>query len=248
LAKNLEQHLRAYADDVLEIKEEKCQLVSKSEENFSVKTDKGTYEAKAILIATGSHRKKLAVPGADKFENKGVTYCATCDGPLFADMDVAIVGGGNAGFETSVELLAYAKSVVLLHHRDEFKADSVTVKKVLSNPKMHAITNVEPLEVKGDKFVTGIVYKNKETDEKVELPVQGIFVEIGAMPTTEFAKDLIAINDFGQIAINPKNQRASILGVWAAGDCTDGLYHQNNIAAGDAIKAIEDIYMWLSTK
>ncbi|MFA6552522.1 MAG: FAD-dependent oxidoreductase [Candidatus Paceibacterota bacterium] len=249
LAKNLEAHLRAYADDTLEIKSgEKCKEVSKTSDGFLVKTDSGEYLAKTVLIATGSHRKKLNVPGADKFENKGVTYCASCDGPLFTDMDVVVVGGGNAGFETAAELLAYTKSVVLLHYRDEFKADPVTVKKILSNPKMHAILNAEITEVIGDKFVTGVSYKNKETGDKINLPAQGIFVEIGALPTTDFAKDLVNRNEKGQIIIDPKSQRTSVEGVWAAGDCTDGLYHQNNIAAGDAVKAIEDIYMWLNAK
>ena len=182
---------------------------------------------------------------ADRFEHNGITYCASCDGPLFAGLDVAVVGGGNAGFETAAQLLAYCKSVMLLHRGDEFKADPVTVKKVLANPKMHALLNAEILSVEGDRAVTGLVYRTKEKPDKQTLPVQGIFVEIGSVPSTEFVKELVELDKYGQIVVDPRNQRASIAGVWAAGDVTDGLYHQNNIAAGDAVKALEDIYLYL---
>ncbi len=250
LAENLKEHLKAYASDIVDIHEGELaiEITKISEGGFLIKTDKGEYEAKTILIATGSSRRKLAVPGADAYENKGIVYCASCDGPLFADMDVAVIGGGNAGFETAAQLLAYCKSVVLLHKNDEFKADPVTVKKVLSNPKMHAVLNTEILEVKGSQFVETLVYKEKDKNEKVELPVSGIFVEIGSLPATAFAAKLVALDKIGQVIVDPRNQRTSVEGVWSAGDCTNGLYHQNNIAAGDAVKALEDIYMHLHGK
>lgn len=247
LGEMLKKHLQAYAADIVDIKEDELVAkVEKTEGGFSVRTESGkTFEAKTVLITAGSHRRKLDVPNADKFEHNGITYCASCDGPVFADLDVAVVGGGNAGFETAAQLLAYCKSVALLHRGDEFKADPVTVKKVLANPKMHAILNAEIVEVEGDKAVTGLVYRTKEKPEKVTLPVQGIFVEIGSVPSTEFVKGLIELDKYGQIVVDPRNQRASVAGVWAAGDVTDGLYHQNNIAAGDAVKALEDIYLFV---
>lgn len=249
LASSLKEHLKAYAEDIVDIREgELAQNIEKTENGFSITTDKSSYKAKTVLIATGSSRRKLNVPGAEQFENKGIVYCASCDGPLFADMDVAVIGGGNAGFETAAQLLAYCKSVVLLHKNDEFKADPVTVKKVLSNPKMHAVLNTEILEVKGSQFVEAIVYKEKETGNKVELPVSGIFVEIGSVPATAYASKLVELDKIGQVVVDPRNQRTSVDGVWAAGDCTNGLYHQNNIAAGDAVRALEDIYMWLHGK
>ena len=249
LAKNLEAHLRAYAGDIVEIKEgELAEKITEEKGVFHIKTSSKEYDAKTILVVSGSRRRKLNVPGADNLEHKGITYCASCDGPLFAGMDVAVIGGGNAGFETAAQLLAYAKSVVLLHKNDEFKADPITIKKVLSNPKMHAILNVDIAEVKGDKFVSGLVYQNKETGEKTELAVQGIFVEIGSVPSTEFALDLVDHTKYNQIIIDPKTQRTSKSGIWAAGDCTDALYHQNNIAAGDAVRALEDIYYYLHAK
>ncbi len=246
LGKSLKKHLLAYADDVLVLKEgELVEKIEKKAKSFSVKTNKAAYEAKAVLITTGSRRRKLATPGADKFENKGVTYCASCDGPLFAGMDVAVVGGGNAGFETAAQLLAYAKSVTLLEYADTYKADALTVEKVLANKKMTGLSGVEILEIKGNKFVSGLSYKNRKTGKVKELSVQGIFVEIGALPATEFAKGIVEMNKLGNIVADPRNQRTSVEGIWAAGDCTDGLYHQNNIAMGDAVKALEDIYLWL---
>ncbi len=257
LAENLKKHLRVYAEDTVTIREgEMVTSITKNQEtitkpketSFLLTTDKGEYTAKTLLIATGSSRRKLNVPGAEKYENKGIVYCASCDGPLFADMDVVVIGGGNAGFETSAQLLAYAKSVVLLHRRDEFKADPVTVKKVLGNPKMHAVLNAEIVEVRGGQFVESIVYKERETGNKVELKATGIFVEVGSIPATDFVSKLVELDSFGQIVVDPKNQRTTLDGVWSAGDCTNGLYHQNNIAAGDAVKALEDIYMYLHAK
>ena len=249
LANNFKEHLKAYAGDVVTIREGVLvETVEKTDGKFFIKTKNENYETKTVLIATGSGRRKLTVPGAEKYENKGIVYCASCDGPLFAEMDVAVIGGGNAGFETAAQLLAYAKSVVLLHRGDEFKADPVTVKAVLSNPKMHAILRVEILEVKGAEFVQEIVYREKDSGNKVEMSVQGIFVEIGSLPATDFVSKLVERNQFSNIIVDPKNQRTSVEGIWAAGDCTDGLYHQNNIAAGDAVKALEDIYMYLHAR
>lgn len=248
-AKALEAHLRAYASDVVDIRVgEPCIALERIPGGFSIKTDITSYQAKTVLITTGSTRRKLAIPGADTYEHKGITYCASCDGPLFEGQDVAVIGGGNAAFESAAQLLAYCKSVTLLNRSDEFKADPVTVKKVLSNPKMHALTGVTPAEVKGDKFVKTLIYRDKDSGAVKELAVTGIFVEIGSIPATSFAKDLITVDTFGRIVVDPKTQTTSVEGIWAAGDATDGLYHQNNIAAGDAIKALEDIYIHLHTK
>lgn len=249
LAKKLENHLRAYSENIVEIKTgERGEKISKIEGGFDVKTNKDTYQAKTILVATGSHRRKLEALGADKFEHKGITYCASCDGPIFKDKDVVVIGGGNAGFESAAQLLAYTKSVTLLHRSPEFRADPVTVDAVLKNPKMKAVRNASTVEVLGDSFVSGLIYEDVTTKERHEIKAEGIFVEVGAVPTTEYVKDLVELTEYNQVKVDPKNQRASVEGVWAAGDCTDGLYHQNNIAAGDAVKALEDIYVYLKTK
>lgn len=218
-------------------------------DSFSVKTESGQeFETKTILITSGSGRRQLSAKNADKLEHKGLTYCASCDGPLFEGMDVAVIGGGNAGFETAAQLLAYCKSVTLINRSDTFRADEITIEKVLANPKMKAIKNADILEVKGEKFVEGLIYKDMTTGKVVELPVSGIFVEIGQIPNTNFAKNLVPLDQFNRIKINPLNQKTEIPGIWAAGDCTDVLYHQNNIAAGDAVRALEDIYLSIHTK
>jgi alkyl hydroperoxide reductase subunit F len=249
LARNLRNHLLAYAGDFLTVKEgEYVSLVQKNGEFFNVKTDKAEYTSKTILVATGSTRRKLSVPGAAEFDNKGLTYCASCDGPLFAGQDVVVIGGGNAAFESAAQLLAYCKSVTLLNRSEKFKADEITINKLKQNPKFRIITNAETLEIKGDKFVNAIIYKNLNTGETTELPVGAVFVEIGLIPTTSFVKDIIRLNTIGQIPVDPRTQQSEVSGIWAAGDCTDGLYHQNNIASGDAVKALEDIYVNIHTK
>ena len=250
LAKTLEAHLRAYAGEVVDLKiGERATKIEKGTDNFVITTSKGSYEAQAVLIATGGARRKLEVQGAAAFENKGLTYCASCDGPLFAGQDVVVVGGGNAGFESAAQLLAYCKSVTLVHRGAAFdKADPATVEAVLKHPNMKALTLSAPVEITGDTFVSGVVVKNITTGETSTVHATGVFVEIGMIPSTDYAKGLVELDQIGRIVTNPKNQHTSVEGVWAAGDCTDELYHQNNIAAGDAVKALEDIYFWIKAK
>jgi alkyl hydroperoxide reductase subunit F len=157
-------------------------------------------------------------------------------------MDVAVIGGGNAGFESAAQLLAYVKSVTLLEYAPEFKADAVTVEKVLANHSMKALPNVEVLEVQGEKMVSGIRFKDRATGEETTLPVQGVFVEIGMVPNTGFVDGLVEYDAYKKVKVDPRTQQTSCKGIWAAGDCTDGLYAQNNIAVGDAVKAVEDLY------
>jgi alkyl hydroperoxide reductase subunit F len=249
LATDMKNHLLAYSKDIVDIKEgERAEKIEKIDGGFSIITNKGSYEADAVLVAVGSKRRQLTAVGADTFEHKGVMYCASCDAPIFGGMDVAVVGGGNAGFESVSQLVAYAKSVTMINRRDEYRADPVTIQKVLSNPKVTTIINSEIVEIKGDNFVKSIVIKNNVTGETKEIPMQGIFVEIGAIPNTDMVKDLIELDKIGAIKINPLTQQTSLSGIWAAGDCTNVLYHQNNIAAGDGVKALEDIYVNLNSK
>lgn len=253
LVKNFEKHLKAYSNDIVLIKEgESCEKIERTAGNFKITTSKNSYEAKTILITTGSFRKKLEVIGADKFEHKGLTYCASCDGPLFAGQDVIVVGGGNSAFESASQLLAYCKSVTLINRSDKFRADPVTMETVSKNSHFKIIKNAFPKEVLGEKFVDGFVYTDTLTKKDTKLDVTGIFVEIGSVPTTYFAKDLVKMDEWQHIIVDPRTQRADLMdggsGIWSAGDCTDGLYHQNNIAAGDAVKALEDIYLFLKAK
>ena len=249
LAKDLEAHVKEYADDVLDIENDKVEKVEKVDGGVRVTTENGKIvTAQALLVATGSYRRKLQAKDAEKFEHKGLTYCASCDGPLFSGKDVIVIGGGNAGFETAAQLLAYVKSVTLIDYGEKFKAEQITIQKVLEHPNMTALNNIETLAIKGEMMVSAIVYKDRKTGEKIERPVDGIFIEIGQIPNTHFVEDIIELTDYKQVKIDPRTQRTSVDGIWAAGDCTDILYHQNNIAVGDAVRALEDIYVYLKAK
>lgn len=251
LAKAFKAHIDAVKGDFVsvEIGQRVTSVTQSADKSFAVKTNNGNeYSAKAVLVATGAGRRRLDIPGADKFEHKGVTYCASCDGPLFGGQDVVVIGGGNAGFETAAQLLAYAKSVALIHKHKEFKADPITVEKVTAHENMTVITNAEPTAVLGDKFVSGLTYTDKASGESHTLNVSGVFVEIGVVPNTDFVGDLLELDPIKRVKVDPRNQRTNVDGVWAAGDCTDELYHQNNIAAGDGVKALEDIYIWVKTR
>ena len=247
LAKSFKNHVLEYAGEILQIKE--GALAKKIEgvaNNFTVTTDKNeTFQSRAILIATGSKRRTLETKGASEFENKGVTYCASCDGLLFSGEDVIVVGGGNAAFETAAQLLAYCKSVTLINRTDSFKADQITVNQTLKDPKFRAIKNCDMLEIFGADFVEGMTIKHNEDGTEEKISAKGIFVEIGQLPNSDFVKDFVTLTPGGQIVIDPRTQQTSVQGVWSAGDVTDVLYHQNNIASGDAVRALEDMYIWL---
>lgn len=248
LAKSLKNHLEAYAKDIVDIISDKhVAKVSKAVDGYTVELENGdTHSAIAVLVSSGSTRRRLDIPGADNFEHKGVTYCASCDGPIFAGQDVVVVGGGNAGFETAAQLLAYAKSVTLLHRGDAYKADPVTVEKVLAHPNMTGVLNAIPTAVTGEKFVSGLTYTVQ--GETKTLAVTGIFVEIGMIPNTDLVADVVERDQYNRIIIDPWTQKTSATNIWAAGDCTNVKYHQNNISAGDAVKALEDIYVTLKAK
>lgn len=243
LAEALKSHVMEYKGDILTVAEnEFVTSLSGSEGDFTVTTEKNTFKGKTVLITTGSSRKKLEVPGAVEFENKGITYCASCDGPLFSGMDVVVVGGGNAGFESAAQLLAYCKSVTLLS-RSEPRADAITVEKLKARENFKLVTNAVPKSIQGSTFVESITYVKTDTNEEVTFPVSAVFVEIGPIPATDFAKDIVERTAINTIKIDPRTQESSTKGIWAAGDCTDVLYNQNNIAAGDAVRALEDIYL-----
>jgi len=249
LAKSFEKHLQYYNDgETLTLQSgRRVKSVTKSNDNtFSVIDSKDeVFITKTVLITTGSARRKLKAIGAERLDHKGLTYCATCDGPLFSGMDVVVVGGGNAGFESAAQLSAYCKSVTILHRGASFKADPITVEKVLLKENVKATLNAQTTEVTGENFVDGLVYKNTLTDTEHSVSVSGVFVEIGQIPNSGIVEGVVNMTPINQIEINPWTQRTSVTGIWAAGDVTNVKYHQNNISAGDAVKALEDIYNYL---
>ena len=251
LAKKLEDHLRAQEDieivdpDVVS-KVEKIKPDASGVVHFKVTTREGKiFDTRTVFIASGSRRRKLGVPKEKEFEGKGVVYCSTCDAPIFKNKVVAVVGGGNSGLEAVVDLFPYASKIYLLHRRDELKGDPTTQEDVVSNPKVEVILNAETQEILGGKMVSGLKYKDTKTGEVKELNVEGVFVEIGSVPNSEIVKGLAELNKRGEIVVDHKTQATSETGIWAAGDITDVLYKQNNISAGDAVKAVLNVYDYL---
>lgn len=244
LAKQLEEHLRA--QEGIDIIEEKVEQVVKKEDGFSVKTaSEKEYGTKAVIICSGGRHRHLNVPGEDKFVGKGVAFCSTCDAPFFKGKDVAVVGAGNAGLEAVLDLVPYANKIYLIARGDKIKGDQSTHEDVLGCGKAEVIYNAEIKEILGDKFISGLKYADNVSGEEKEIAIQGMFVEIGTVPNSDMVKGLVELNDRGEIKVDARTGRASVQGVWAAGDVTDLPYKQSNIAVGDAARAMLNAYSYL---
>lgn len=258
LAKALTDHLMA--QEGIEIKmPEKALSTKEIQDGFSaqggpaegweVTTDKGnSYQGKTLIIASGGRRRRLGVPGEDKFEGKGVAYCSICDAPLFKGKAVAVVGGGNAGFEAAIDLLPYATKIYILEFGAEPKADAITQEQVKKSPLVTIITNAQSKEILGDNFVSGLKYVDRTTNEEKLLEVGGVFVQIGSQSNSEIVKGLVDVNKYGEIMVDHKTYATSKPGIFAAGDVTDAAFKQNNIAVGDGIKAALSAYAYLLQK
>lgn len=253
LARKFEEHVRSFSDvvdiklpeRVLHVRSIKC-----SEEthicDFEVKTEAGNiYEGKTVILAAGARRRKLGVLGEETFNGKGVAYCSTCDAPLFAGKDVAVVGAGNAGLEAVVDLFPYAKKIYLIVRGDSLKGDPVTQEEIKNHPQVEIIYNAETQEILGGTFVNSLRYKDVKTGDEKMLAIGGVFVEIGSVPNSEMAKDLVKLDQWAQVMIDSKHASTSHPGVFAAGDITDDPYKQNNISAGDGVKAALAAYSYL---
>lgn len=257
LAKKFEEHVRFYEEVVdikmpekaVEVKPVSCEDKTQNCD-FEVKTAQGnTYRGKALILATGARRRRLGVPGENRLEGKGVSFCSTCDAPLFSGKKVAVIGGGNAGLEAVEDLFPYASEIWLLEYSDKIKGDPVTFEEIKKNPKLkEVILNAETVEFLGDKMLTGLRYKDRKSGTEKEFNVEGVFIEIGSVPNSEIVKDLVELDQWGQVRINSKYGTTSHPGIFAAGDITDDPYKQNNISAGDAVKAALTAYNYLSKR
>jgi len=247
LVKKFVGHLKKFE---IEIKEGKnVREVKKAGEGFEVVLEDGEkLEAKTIIIASGKNPRPLKVPGEDKFLGKGVTYCSVCDTPLFKNKYVVVIGGGNAGLDTALDLTKYANKIYVLEFGKKFRGDESTQEKLKASGKVEMITNAATKEIKGDKFVESLVYEDKKISKAKELKVQGVFVEIGYVPSSGFIKDLVEFNKRGEIVINPKDNSTKAPGVFATGDVTDVVYKQIIIAAGEGVKAALSVYNFLQNK
>lgn len=205
----------------VEIKPEKAVDAKKTADGFEVRTTEGVYKSKTIILATGAQARKLGVPGEAEFLNKGLAYCATCDGPLFKNKVVAVLGGGDSAARAVLFLTAYAKKLYLIHRREELRAEPVLQERALAIANLTPVWNTVVEEVKGDKIVRTLKLKNLKTGEVSELPVEGVFVEIGHAPATELAEKLGVELEKGFVKTD-KNGSTNIPGVFAAGDLTNG--------------------------
>jgi alkyl hydroperoxide reductase subunit F len=245
LAKKLEEHVRAQ-ESVEIITNEKVSQLKEEKGVFEVITESSkNFKAKSLIIASGGRRRKLAVKGEAEFEGKGVFYCSICDAPMMQNKRAAVVGGGNAGLEAVIDLLPYAEKIYLLNLAETLKGDPLTQEKILKEPKVKVINKAQTQEIFGKQFVEGLKYKDLSSGEVKELEVEGVFVEIGSVPNSEFAKAIVELNGRGEIIIDHRTGATSKEGVFAAGDVTDEAYKQNNIAVGDAVKAALSAYNYL---
>jgi alkyl hydroperoxide reductase subunit F len=232
LVAHLEEHVKEYDVDVM--KAQKAVGVRKTDSGLTeVELSNGAVlSGKSVILATGARWREMNVPGEQEYRNKGVAYCPHCDGPLFRGKKVAVIGGGNSGIEAAIDLAGIVEHVTVLEFSDTLRADAVLVKKAESLPNVEIIKQAMTTEVLGDgQRVTGLQYKDRETDETHIVELAGIFVQIGLVPNTEFLKDTVTLTERGEVVIDDHGQ-TSIPGIFAAGDCTNVPYKQIIISMG----------------
>ena len=233
LAANLENHVKQYNIDVIDSQRAKS---LEKKDLIEVELESGAVlKSRTVIIATGARWRNIGVPGEQEFRNKGVTYCPHCDGPLFEGKDVAVIGGGNSGIEAAIDLAGIVNHVTVLEFLPELKADSVLQDRLYSLPNVTVIKNAATKEITGDGKVEGITYVDRETNEEHHIELQGVFVQIGLVPNTEWLEGTLEL-DRGQIVVDERGM-TSIPGVFAAGDCTNSPYKQIVISMGSGATA-----------
>jgi alkyl hydroperoxide reductase subunit F len=234
LAASLEEHVKEYDIDVMNLQRakrlEKKDLIEVELENSAV------LKSKTVILATGARWRNIGVPGEAEFKNKGVAYCPHCDGPLFEGKDVAVIGGGNSGVEAAIDLAGIVKHVTVLEFMPELKADAVLQERLYSLPNITVLKNVQTKKITGTDKVDGITYIDRETGEEHHIKLQGVFVQIGLVPNTDWLEGTVERNRFGEIIVD-KRGATNIPGVFAAGDCTDSAYKQIIISMGSGATA-----------
>ena len=238
LARALEEHVREYEVDIMNL-QRASQLIPAGEDGLHrVQFENGgELKAKTLILATGARWREMNVPGEQEYRGRGVAYCPHCDGPLFKGKRVAVIGGGNSGVEAAIDLAGIVAHVTLLEFGEELRADAVLQRKLNSLPNVRVLKMAQTTEVKGDgQKVTGLVYKDRTNDELHNVELEGIFVQIGLLPNSEWLKGTLELSRFGEIIVDAKGQ-TSIPGVFAAGDVTTVPYKQIVIAVGEGAKA-----------
>jgi alkyl hydroperoxide reductase subunit F len=242
LAATLEEHVKNYNVDIMSAHRakslEKKELIEVTLENGVV------LKSKTVILSTGARWRNVGVPGEVEFKNKGVAYCPHCDGPLFKGKDVAVIGGGNSGIEAAIDLAGIVNHVTVLEFMPELKADAVLQQRLYSLPNVTVLKNVQTNEITGSNKVEGISYKNRETGEISQIVLQGVFVQIGLVPNTEWLGDSIERNRMGEIVVDNHNA-TNVPGVFAAGDCTNSHYKQIIISMGSGATAALSAFDYL---
>ena len=240
LAAKFEEHMRRF-DIALKENEEAVEL-KKIDDKILVRTNKVSYETKTAIIASGKRSRELNVPGEKEFRNKGLTYCATCDAPLFSGKVVAVIGGGNSALDAALQLIKIAKHTYIINIASSLSGDAIMREKINESEIVTVFNNTQVTAIFGDKMVTGIKIKREGKEE--DLAVQGVFIEIGLIPNSEFAQG-IERNQSQEIKVNCHNE-TNIPGVFAAGDVTDVPEKQIIIAAGEGSKAALSVFRYLA--
>jgi NADH-dependent peroxiredoxin subunit F len=234
----LEAQVRHYGVDIMNL-QRAGQLIAAGEDGLvQVQMDNGaTLKARTVILSTGARWRNVNVPGEAEYKNKGVAYCPHCDGPLFKGKRVAVIGGGNSGVEAAIDLAGIVAHVTLVEFADQLKADAVLVDKLKSLPNVTIHVNAQTTEITGDgSKVNGLSFKDRASGAEQTVPLEGVFVQIGLVPNTEFLKGTVELSKFGEIVVDAKGH-TNVPGVFAAGDCTTVPYKQIVIAAGEGAKA-----------
>jgi len=245
LAQVFEEHVQKYTEETVTIKsDEEAQSITQEGAFFSVKTRQAVYSSKTVIVASGKRSRELGVPGEAAFKNKGVTYCATCDGPVFTGKDVAVIGGGNSALDATLQLLNIAKTITVINNATALGGEAIMREKVEQAPHVEILNQTEVKQIEGEVFVKRLVVNQKGQDRKIEL--QGIFVEIGLAPNSDFGIALQK-NKNSEIMVDNRN-RTNIPGIFAAGDVTDVPEKQIVVAAGEGAKACLSAIRYLQTR
>jgi len=227
------QHVREYEVDVMNLQRAKALKPAGADGLIEVALENGgVLKGKSVVLSTGARWRSMNVPGEEQYRTKGVAYCPSCDGPLYKGKRVAVIGGGNSGIEAAIDLAGVVAHVTVLEFMPELKADAVLQKKLASLPNVQVIVNAQTTEVLGDgSKVNALSYKDRVSGEARQLAVEGIFVQIGLLPNTDWLKGTVELNKMGEIVVDARGQ-TSVPGVYAAGDCTTTPFKQIVIAAG----------------
>ncbi|PIZ87824.1 MAG: hypothetical protein COX92_00280 [Candidatus Nealsonbacteria bacterium CG_4_10_14_0_2_um_filter_40_15] len=235
LIQKFESHLKKQKID---IEEAAVLKIKKIGGIFSVFTgNKKQFKSKTVIISSGADPRPLEVPGEKKFIGKGVSYCTACDAPFYVRKDVAVIGGGNAGFEAAIALSSWSKKIYILEHGSKIRADEINQEKVKATGKIEIITDAILKKIQGENFVSSLIYQDNKLKKNKTLKIEGVFVEIGSQPATSFVKGLVDFNERDEIVVNPKTGETKTKGLFAAGDVSDVIFKQIVIAAGEGAKA-----------